>query len=772
MPPLLNRAPIALLLVAVVPASAADSVPPVNYSRDIKPLFSNSCYACHGPDAGQRKAKLRLDVREEAVKKVIVPGKAAESVIMDRLTTAEPDDHMPPADSKKPALTPQQVELVRRWIDQGAKFDQHWAYVKPNQPPVPEIRNPKSEIRNPIDAFILARLEREGLNPAAEADRITLIRRLSFDLTGLPPTPEDVDAFVNDGSTNAYEKLVERLLASKHFGERMAVYWLDLVRYADTGGYHSDNHRDVALYRDYVIDAFNANKPFDRFTIEQIAGDLLPNATNEQKIASGYNRLLQTTEEGGAQAKEYTSKYAADRVRNASSVWMAATLGCGECHDHKFDPYRTRDFYRFEAFFADVQEKAVGRQDQTPILDPPQATKLKALDDQIAHLRRDPTEPALSSAVIQARKDALLKTAPTTLVAMSGPPRTVRVLPRGNWLDDSGDIVTPDVPAFLGSVAPEKGRASRIDLANWVVSPDNPLTARVFVNRLWKTAFGLGIVRTLDDFGTQGAWPTHPELLDWLATEFIRTGWDVKGMLRRLVMSNAYRMSSVPPKDAREKDPGNLWLARQNRFRLDAEFVRDNALAVSGLLVTKVGGPSVKPYQPGGYWAYLNFPKREWDNAKGADQYRRGLYTYWCRSFLHPSLAAFDAPTREECTVERPRSSTPLQALVLLNDPTYVETARVFADKAIEQGGPSSEDRLNWMYRRALSRPAKPEEVKLLDGLLRKHLAEYQADAAAAKKLLAAGDAPAAKDANVIELAAWISVARVILNLHETITRN
>jgi mono/diheme cytochrome c family protein len=772
MPPLLNRASLALFLATALPASAAESVPPVNYSRDIRPLFSNSCYACHGPDAGQRKAKLRLDVRDEAVKKVIVQGKASESIIIERLTTTEPDDHMPPADSKKPALTPGQVELVRRWIDQGAKFDQHWAYVKPNRPAVPETRNPKSQIRNQIDAFVLARLEKEGLKPAVQADRITLIRRLSFDLIGLPPTPEEVDAFINDTSTNAYEKLVERLLASKHFGERMAVYWLDLVRYADTGGYHSDNHRDVALYRDYVIDAFNANKPFDRFTIEQIAGDLLPNATNEQKIASGYNRLLQTTEEGGAQAKEYTAKYAADRVRNASSVWMAATLGCGECHDHKFDPYRTRDFYRFEAFFADVQEKAVGRQDQTPILDSPQAAKLKAFDEQIAHLRRDPTKPALSGAVIQARKDTFLKTAATTLVAMSGPPRTVRVLPRGNWLDDSGEVVTPDVPAFLGSVTPEKGRATRMDLAKWVVAPDNPLTARVFVNRLWKIAFGQGIVRTLDDFGTQGAWPTHPELLDWLATEFIRTGWDVKGMLKLLVMSNAYRMSSVPPNDAREKDPGNLWLARQNRFRLDAEFVRDNALAVSGLLVTKVGGASVKPYQPGGYWAYLNFPKREWDNAKGPDQYRRGLYTYWCRSFLHPSLAAFDAPTREECSVERPRSSTPLQALVLLNDPTYVEAARVFAEKAIEQAGASGEDRLNWMYRRALSRPAKSEELTLLDGLLRKHLAEYQADPAAAKKLLAAGDTPAAKDIDVTELAAWTSVARVILNLHETITRN
>jgi hypothetical protein len=588
------------------------------------------------------------------------------------------------------------------------------------------------------------------------------------------------------------------------------------------------------MFRDYVINSFNANKPFDRFTIEQIAGDLLPNPTSETRVASGFNRMLQTTEEGGAQAKEYTAKYAADRVRNTTSAWLGATLGCAECHNHKYDPYTTRDFYRFEAFFADVREKAVGRQDQTPIATPAQDAELKQLDATIAKaqaelakstpeletaqvewektikpdakglstpvseaLRIEPTKrndaqkkaiathfrtqvaketerPRKELAAAQARRDQLLKIVPTTLVSMTGPPRMVRVLPRGNWLDDSGDALSPDIPAFMGSVAPAdmKARATRLELAKWLASSDNPLTARVFVNRLWKIAFGQGLVKNLDDLGTQGTLPSHPELLDWLATEFVAKGWDTKALLKLMVMSSTYRQSSVASKELRERDPSNAWLARQNRFRLDAEFVRDNALAVSGLLVNKVGGPSVKPYQPAGFWSYLNFPTREWENDKGENQYRRGLYTYWCRSFLHPSLFAFDAPTREECTNERPRSSTPLQALVLLNDPTYVEASRALAERILKQSSGSPRERIDWAFRQALSRNAVDAEKNVLEPLFQKHLAEYRADKAAAEKLLAVGFRPVPKDIDSAELAAWTSVARVILNLHETITRN
>jgi hypothetical protein len=811
---------------------AADAAQkPVDYSREVQPILAAHCYACHGPDESKRKAKLRLDQRDAALKKAIKAGDAAHSPLVSRISSSEDDEVMPPPGSKKDRLAPVQIDVLRRWIDEGAKFDIHWSYVKPVRPALPPTKN-RAWVSNAVDAFVAAGLEAQGLAPAPEADRITLIRRLSFDLTGLPPVPEEVDAFVNDQSPEAYEKLVDRLLASKHYGERMAMYWLDAVRYADTGGYHSDNHRDVWLFRDYVINAFNADKSFDQFTIEQLAGDLLPNPTTEQRIASGYNRLLQTTEEGGAQPKEYTAKYGADRVRNASTVWIASTMGCCECHNHKFDPFTTKDFYSFSAFFADVLEKAVGRQDQTPILSPEDEARVKLFDEQLALLRSALSKPsaeldrlqaawekkarvegdkglpkpvaealavapakrtsqqkqviadhyrgiapeleAIRKAVanVQKQRDALLKNAPTTLVTMAGPPRVVRILPRGNWLDDSGQIVEPAVPGFLSALDTQSKRASRLDLAKWLVSPENPLTARVFVNRLWKICFGQGIVKSLDDFGIQGALPSHPQLLDWLAVDFRESGWYLKHLLKLLVMSNTYRQASAASPEVRAKDPANIWLARQGRFRLDAEMLRDNTLAVSGLLSRRIGGPSVKPYQPAGYWSFLNFPTREWQADKGEGLYRRGLYTYWCRTFLHPSLLAFDAPTREECTVERPRSSTPLQALVLLNDPIYVEAARVFAERIIKESGPDMATRINWAYRRAVSRSVKPAEVKLLTELYQKHLAEFQKDTAAAQKAVSVGDWPLPKDVDMAELAAWTSVARAILNLHETTTRN
>jgi hypothetical protein len=816
-----------LMLTARVPAAPK----PVDYGREVQPIVTAHCYACHGPDEGKRKGKLRLDQRDAALKKAIKPGDAAHSPLLERIQSDDADLVMPPPRSKKGPLTTAQIETLRRWIDEGAKFDLHWSYVKPTRPALPAVKN-RAWVRNPVDAFIAAGQETHGLAPASEADRVTLIRRLSFDLIGLPPTAAEVEDFVNDRSPEAYERLVDRLLASEHFGERMAMTWLDLVRYADTGGYHSDNHRDVWLFRDYVINAFNANKRFDQFTLEQLAGDLLPNSTNEQRIASGYNRLLQTTEEGGAQPKEYTAKYAADRVRNASAVWLASTMGCCECHNHKYDPFTMKDFYSLGAFFADVREIAVGRQEQTPIMTPQTAARVKLLDEQIALFRGQLAKPsgevdqlqaaweekaraeggkglpkpvahalavqpskrtpqqkqALANhyravvpelealrkglAEAQGQRDAIMKTVPTTLVTTSLAPRTMRVLPRGNWQDDSGEVVQPAVPAFLTTLDTHGKRATRLDLANWLVAPDNPLTARVFVNRLWKICFGQGIVKSVEDFGIQGSLPSHPQLLDWLAVEFRDSGWDVKHMLRVLVMSNAYRQSSVAAREVREKDPANVWLARQGRFRLDAEMVRDEALEISGLLSRKVGGPSVKPYQPAGYWSFLNFPKRDWQADTGEAIYRRGLYTYWCRTFLQPSLLAFDAPTREECTAERTRSSTPLQALALLNDPTYVEAARVFAERIIKQGGADTASRLDWAYRRAVSRGIRPDEVQVLSALHAKHVAEFRGDRAAAEKAVAVGQWRVPKDGDVAELAAWTSVARTILNLHETISRD
>jgi len=748
------------------------------------------------------------------------------------LTTDDPDMKIPPTNSNRPVLTPEEIELMRRWINEGAKYQEHWAYAKLQRPPVPKGKH-GGWVQNPIDAFIAQKHEEHGFNASPEADRQTLVRRLSFDLIGLPPSPEEVDAFVNDKSADAYEKIVAKLLASEHYGERMAAYWLDLVRYADSGGYHSDNPREVSMYRDYVIRAFNDNVPFDRFTVEQLAGDLLPNATWEQKVASGYNRLLQTTEEGGAQPKEYTAKYAADRVRNVGSVWLGTTLACTECHDHKYDPFTMKDFYSLAAFFADLQERPVGRQQQTPILTPAQeeqqrkleteaAAAKKAFDtaaaglteaqtrwentvkeknakdsglpDNIAKIVRLPADkrndkqkadlakhyhsvaPELEEvrkqlAERQRELDGFKKAIPTTLVSISGNPRTMRILPRGNWLDDSGEVVEPAVPETFVSLAVEERRANRLDLAKWLVQPDNPLVARTMVNRLWKVCFGYGIARTLEDMGSQGEWPTHPELLDWLATEYIESGWDTKHMIQLMVTSAAYRQSSQATREDRRRDPSNKWLARQSRFRLDAEMVRDGALTVSGLLVREVGGRSVKPYQPTGYWAHLNFPARKWAKDHGDNVYRRGLYTHWQRTFLHPSHLAFDAPSREECTAERPRSNTPQQALVLLNDPTYMEAARVFAERIVREGGKADAERLAFAFRQALSRIPTSREQEILISLRKKHLDEYLEAKEAADQLLSIGDRPKPNDIDSAELAAWTSVARVILNLPESIIR-
>jgi mono/diheme cytochrome c family protein len=1003
-------------LDAAPPATRA--TPAVDFNRDVVPILSNNCFKCHGPDSSERKAKLRLDVAEIATKPAesgetaIVPGKPDKSELVTRIFSTDDDERMPPPKSNK-HLTDAQRQVLKEWIEQGAVYKKHWAYAVPERPALPVLAG--GQPQNAIDDFVLAKLREQKLRPSPEADRVTLVRRLYFDLIGLPPSPEQVAEFVNDHDPQAYEKLVDRLLASEHYGERMAMYWLDLVRYADSGGYHSDNEREVYLYRDYVIGAFNANKPFDRFTVEQLAGDLLPDASLETRIASGYNRMLQTTEEGGAQAKEYTAKYAADRVRNLSSVWLGSTMACCECHDHKFDPFKTRDFYSMEAFFADVKEAAVGRQEETPLPTAEQSEQLKQLDNELAAVRKtldeqtpaldaaqaewektaktgtidwtplrpttataksgatlkilddaailasgkvpeqetytlvadldrpgvagirleampDPSLPAqgpgrasngnfvlsefavttspkaasdkptkiglqhasadfsqsgydiaraidgkpgtgwailpetgkphvaifetkspiraekeskltvtldfnygsahsigrlristtthkpplgahsglpaevarildiapaqrtpeqrktLSAyfrtiapelkaerakvAELDRKKSALEKTFPKTLITTAVDPRTVRILARGNWLDDSGEIVSPAVPTFLLPLEIKDRRPNRLDLARWLVDRKNPLAARVFVNRLWMLMFGQGIVKTTEDFGSQGAAPSHPELLDWLASEFVASGWDIKHLLKLIVMSATYRQSSIATEQQRQLDPDNRWLARQGRFRLDAELVRDNALAVSGLLSAKMGGPSVKPYQPAGYWAYLNFPTREWKNDRGENQYRRGLYTFWQRTFLQPSLKAFDAPTREECTAVRTRSNTPLQSLVLLNDPTYVEAARVFAARIVKEGGAKPEERIDWAFHHALSRAATADESRVLVDLYNKHHEQYIADTAAAKKLLGVGDAPAPAGVDAADLAAWTSVARVILNLHETITRS
>jgi hypothetical protein len=823
-----------IVLILTVAARAAEAQAPLEFNRDVRPILSNNCFLCHGPDKAARKGDLRLDTEVNAYDdrgegiRIIVPGKPAESELYKRLVTHEPAKKMPPAKANK-TVTEKEIAIIKSWIEQGGKYEKHWSLLPPRVAKAPVVKN-QAWVRNPVDRFILSRLEAEGLAPSPEADRRTLLRRLSFDLRGLPPTPDEVQAFIKDKAPDAYEKQVFRLLASEQFGERMALNWLDLVRFADTGGYHSDNHRDITPYRDWVIAAFNANMPYNRFTIEQLAGDLLPSPTNDQRVASGYNRLLQTTEEGGAQAKEYQAKYFADRVRNVSTVWLGLTLGCTECHNHPYDPFTTKEFYEFGSFFADISEAAVGRQQQTPLFNPEQAAKVKAAEGEIgklqgllaaqdpaknaaeweketqkaefkgvpkeieailrldagkrndkqkqailAHLRgQDAEYKSLQQRLgeVQKVKDAIVKTVPQTLVTTAMTPRTIRVLPRGNWLDETGEVVTPGTPASLSPLAKKadpKDRFNRLDLAQWIASRDNPMTARAFVNRLWMLYFGQGLVKTLDDLGSQGTWPSHPELLDWLALEF-QSNWDVKSMVYLLVTSNAYRQSSTAPPALRQRDPYNLLVARQARYRLDAEFVRDNALAISGLLVEKVGGASVKPYQPAGYLRYMNFPTRDWAHDKNENQYRRGLYTYWQRSFLHPSLLAFDASTREECTVERPRSNTPQQALVLLNDPTYVEASRAFAERLLKVEG--DRERIQVAYRIALQRTASDEEVAVLTALQRKHRVHFSANPKEAEAFLRIGERPLPAGASAAELAAWTNVTRAVLNLHETITRN
>ena len=831
----------------------------VDFARDIQPLLSDNCFACHGPDAKQRKADLRLDTRDGALADLdgvsaVVPGKPSESELVARITTDDEDDLMPPPDSGK-QLDAAQKALLQRWIADGAEYDLHWAYKPVSRPTPPRVKN-GSFVLNDIDRFVLARLQGKGHEPSREADRRTLIRRLSFDLTGLPPTWEQVRAFVADSSPRAFGKLVDQLLASPHYGERMAVYWLDLVRYADTMGYHSDNKQTKPLYREYVINAFNDNLPFDQFTREQLAGDQLPGSTRRQLIASGYNRLNMTTREGGSQPKEYIAIYLGDRVRNVSGVWMATTLGCTECHDHKFDPFTSRDFYSLGAFFSDLEETPVGPQKYTPLPTPAQQSnvdKLKkqipvleavlntqtpALDDALARwesaqaerIEPEPsveadangTVPAVSAgkpiadpaappkkigeilAVPLAKRSAeqkktlaahyrtfapelastrkelvdlkerikrLEKAFPTSLVSVRlGKPRTVRILPRGNWQDESGPEVQPTVPARL-KFADTESRTKRSDLADWVVSKDNPLTARVMVNRLWALCFGRGLAMPLDDFGAQGTPPTHPELLDWLAADFMDHGWDIKRTMKLLVTSGAYRQSSIAAAKTLAADPLNKWLARQGRWRLDAEMVRDNALAVSGLLAKPIGGASVKPYQPVGYWKQLNFPKRKWAPDSGVSQYRRGLYTFWCRTFLHPSMLAFDAPTREGCVAERTRSNTPQQALVLLNDPTYVEASRVFAERILQHGGDTDGERLAWAFERALSREPSAGERDILLRLVKERAGHFDENADAAKAAATAGEWPPSMALKPERVAAWAAVSRAILNLYETTSR-
>ncbi len=761
------------------------------YNRDVRPILSDRCFTCHGPDSAARQADLRLDREETAHAAAILQGDADETELIVRVTSGDPELKMPPPDSKKPPLTPAQIETLRKWINAGGKYEPHWAYIRPERPPVPNVKN-TTWPRNDVDRFVLARLEAAGVEPSPEADRRTLVRRLYFDLTGLPPTHAEVEEFVLDNRPDAYEQLVDKLLASPAYGERMASWWFDLVRFADTVGYHGDQEHRITPYRDYVIKSFNDNLPFDQFTIEQLAGDLLSNPTLWQRVATGYNRLLQTTHEEGAQDAEYRAIYQADRVRNFSETWLAGSLGCAQCHDHKFDPYTQKDFYGLAAIFADVDHYGsyvpVGINEAIDVRPPemmawtlPVYNELQEIVAKIAKLEKKLSDnigakwqkqlAALTK--LKQRRVELEGQFVPTMVTEAVQPREIRILARGNWMDNLGTIVQPATPHFLPPLGVEGRRANRLDLARWVVNKQNPLAARVVANRLWKRYYGIGLSKTLIDMGSQSEPPPNQPLLDWLAVEFMDRGWDVKQLVRLLVTTSTYRQSSLPRPEIDAIDPDNRLAGRQGRFRLEAEQIRDNALAVSGLLINKLGGNFVRPYQPAGYYAPLNFPDREYEASTGEDQFRRAVYVHWQRQFPHPWLVAFDAPARTECTADRMPSNTPNAAMVLLNDPSYVEAARALAARVLGQAETKDDNqRIAWAWQTVLGRDAAPAEAAELEQLLNEHRTQFAADRKSAEALVSVGISPRPPAIDVAELAAWTSVNRVLLNLSETVTRN
>jgi hypothetical protein len=781
-----------LLALVASPSAAGDPAlaSTIDFDRAIRPILADNCYACHGPDARTRKAKLRFDVKEAALShgSVIVPGSAAKSELIERITASDPAQHMPPAKSGK-RLSAAQVELLRQWIDQGARWTEHWSFSKPRRPALPLVKE-VARAKNPIDYFIAARLEREGLHPSCEADRVTLIRRLTLDLTGLPPSLEDVDAFLADRHPDAYERLVDRLLSSPRYGERMALEWLDAARFADTHGYHIDSGRDMTHWRSWVIDAFNQNLRFDQFTIEQLAGDLLPNATLSQLIASGFHRNHMINFEGGAIPEEYQTAYIVDRINTTGTVWLGLTIGCAQCHDHKFDPISQKEYYQLYAFFHNVPENGLdgAKGNAAPLIKVPssgQKEKLDCLDAGIRELelalagkkaKSDQAKLAEQLSKLRQARSELDRHIATTMVMRELPkPRSTFMLVRGQY-DKKGEKVTAAVPSAF-SPLPTGAPLNRLGLAQWLVGPAHPLTARVIVNRYWQMYFGTGLVKTAEDFGTQGERPSHPELLDWLATEFIRTGWNVKEMQRLIVTSATYRQASAGRPELLARDPENRLLARQSRLRLPAEFIRDQALAVSGLLNGEVGGASVSPYQPPGLWEELasrldgkNWTAQMFVQSHGSDLYRRTMYTFWKRTSPPPTLMTFDAPDRETCTVRRARTNTPLQALVLLNDPTYVEAARKLAERVMAAGA-CAEKRVGLAFRLATGRQPTEREQGVLQRIFSSQWERYRDDVGAAQRLLGVGEWHRNERLDPAELAAWTAVCSVILNLDETVTR-
>ncbi|MGL4554771.1 MAG: DUF1553 domain-containing protein, partial [Gemmataceae bacterium] len=734
----------------------------LEFNRDIRPILADACFTCHGPDQAKRKGGLRLDLHDAA--KAVV-GTPEDSELLHRIATDNPHQVMPPPKATR-RLTAAEAATLKRWVAEGGVYEPHWSFAAPKRAP------------GSIDAFIDERLARERLTPNGAAPRSTLIRRLSFDLTGLPPTFDEVTAFLADARPDAYERVVDRLLASPRLGERLAMDWLDSARYADSNGYQSDRDRVMWPWRDWAVRAFNGNLPFDRFTVEQIAGDLLPGATDEQRLASGFHRNHPLNGEGGRIAEESRVDYVVDRVDTTATVWMGLTLACSRCHDHKYDPFTARDYYRLYAYFNSIDETgAVDRGgNANPVMELPTATQQRRraeLDREVRTLEaRAKVSPAKTRPSVEkelkakrGEKASLDRGVMTVMVMKDRPtPRDSFILVRGAY-DKYGEKVTPGVIERLAP-APADAPPNRLALARWLVDARNPLTARVAVNRYWQMLFGTGLVRTAEDFGVQGEMPSHPELLDALAVEFRESGWDLKRLLRRMVTSDAYRRSSAQSAEQRERDPANRLLARGSRYRLPSAMIRDQALALSGLLVDQVGGPPVRPYQPAGIWEEFSFGQIRFTQDHGSALYRRGLYTFWRRTVGPPN--AFDAATRLVCEVKPVRTNTPVHALITLNDVTFAEAYRVLAARALREGGA---DPVGWLFRLATAREPTGRERAILARAHARLLGQYRADRGAARQAIAAGESPVEAGSDAAEVAALAGLCGLVLNLDEAITR-
>ncbi len=774
---------------------------PPEFNRDIRPILSQHCFECHGPDAARRRPSgepLRLDDPASALADrggfaAFTPGNPPSSEALRRIRSTDPGDRMPPPEKKLP-ISSDESGLLEDWIAAGAHYQRHWSFIPPTRPALPPVRD-SSPVLNAIDAFVQSRLEQADLEPAPEEDPGALLRRVSLDLTGLPPSPAELQAFSGNPSTFAYHKAVQRYLASPRFGERMTVFWLDAARYADTDGYQNDAERTMWPWRDWVIAAYNANMPYDQFTVEQLAGDLLPDATEHQRLASAFNRNHRLNGEGGALPEEYIVEYAVDRVETTAAVWLGLTIGCARCHDHKYDPVSQEEFYSLYAYFNSIAEAGTGAGTEAPPLlkaasplsaQNPLAARTSALQTRLREIERSlpaalehgvdrsshPEIRRLESEI--ASLESRIAGSKVSVMIMQETDRpTPTYLLRGGQYDqpDMSRKISRGIPLALddGSVPQPAGR---LELARWLVSPRHPLTARVTVNRIWSQFFGSGLVETAEDFGSQGSWPSHPELLDWLAVEFIESGWNVKHLIETILGSAAYRRSSSASPALWKQDPKNRLLARGPRFRLDATALRDQALALSGLLLEKPGGPPVKPYQPPGLWNDVNQNKDfHYLPGTGEELYRRSLYTYWKRAVAPPLHVIFDASGRETCNVHIRVTNTPLQALALMNDETFTEAARHFAERILREGGPTLSSRLAWGHRAATGRLPEPAAGAVLTGNYEFYLRYFGEHPLEMRAFLATGSSPPSDSDDPTALAALTAVAHLMLNLDCTLTR-